>query len=126
MHINRDLYLFSLHYKTAMKQAKIILTFLLSFANEDWVISKVVNKDGDVTIFGDNYTLDGTPIITNHRLDLNNLRRLDAFWTDKGFSIVRNTPTSLDIVAKENSTVSDFNFAVVVEYRNAQFLIHFI
>lgn len=79
MHINRDLYLFSLHYKTAMKQAKIILTFLLSFANEDWVISKVVNKDGDVTIFGDNYTLDGTPIITNHRLDLNNLRRLDAF-----------------------------------------------
>ena len=48
------------------------------------------------------------------------------FEQTKGLALFETPPTSLDIVARENSTVSDFNFAVVVEYRNAQFLIHFI
>ena len=86
----------------------------ISFVSDDWTIVKVINKNGNVAIFGDSYTIDGTPIKKNYKLELDELGRLDAFWTDKGFSIARNTPTLLDIIVKENSTGEDFNFTIVI------------
>ncbi len=37
---------------------------------------------------------------------------MEAFGGSKGFVITRNTPTSLNIELKENSSGEDFNFTI--------------
>lgn len=90
----------------------------ISFVGEDWRIAKVINQNGSVNISGNRYAIDGTLIQENYTLKLDELGRIDAFWTDKGFSIIRKTLTSLDIIVKENSTGEDFNFVIVIESGN--------
>lgn len=86
----------------------------ISFTTEDWRIARIINQNGNVNIFGDKYSIDGNLTQENQLLELNELGRIDAFWGDKGFSIARNTLTSLHISVNENSTDEDFNFVVVI------------
>ncbi len=90
----------------------------ISFTNPDWTIAGIVNQNGNVNISGDIYSLDGSPIRENYTLKLDSLGRMDAIWTDKGFTIVRNSYTSLKVIVKENSTGEDFNFVIILKSEN--------
>lgn len=87
----------------------------ISFTYPDWKIARIINQNGNVNISGNSYSLDGSPIRENYTLKLDSLGRMDAIWTDKGFSIIRNSYTSLKIIVKENSTDEDFNFIIILE-----------
>ena len=87
----------------------------ISFTYPDWKIARIINQNGNVNISGNSYSLDGSPIRENYTLKLDSLGRMDAIWTDKGFSIIRNSYTSLKIIVKENSTGEDFNFIIILE-----------
>ena len=84
-------------------------------AGEDWHVAGVINKNGNVNISGDSYSIDGNLIRENYTLALEGLGRMDALWPNKGFSIVRNTPSSLKVAVKENSTGEDFSFVVMLQ-----------
>ncbi|MCG6186291.1 hypothetical protein [Maribellus maritimus] len=88
------------------------------FTHSNWKIAGIINQNGDVKISGDSYSIDGSLIRENYTLKLDSLGRVDAFWTNKGFSIVRNSFTSLKVALKENSTGEDFNFTIVLESGN--------
>ncbi len=90
----------------------------MSFTYPDWKVAKIINQNGNISISGDSYSLDGSLIQENYTLKLDSLGRIDAFWTGKGFSIVRNSFTSLNINLKENSTGEEFNFVIVIESGN--------
>ncbi len=85
------------------------------FTGGNWKISGVINLNGNVNISGDSYSINGNPIFKNYTLKLEDLGRLETLWVNKGFSIIRNTFTSLNIIVKENSTGEDFNFVIVLE-----------
>jgi hypothetical protein len=85
----------------------------VTFSGSDWKIEKIINLNG-YAIFGDSYDTDGNLMRENHSLTLVGLGGLEAIWVDKGFNIVRNTPTSLKIALQENSTGEVFTFVIVL------------
>ena len=85
------------------------------FTNGDWHIAEIINKIGDTRIHGDTYSLEGGMIKENSVLSLEAEGKMAALWPDKGFVINRNTPTSLTIELKENSTGEEFGFTVVLK-----------
>lgn len=91
---------------------------MISFTNGDWEIAKVVNLDNDKSIFGDTYSINGELIQENHILQLDSLGKLKASWPGKGFSIIRKTPTSIELYLRENFTDKDFVFNIVLESGN--------
>jgi hypothetical protein len=86
----------------------------ITFTNGDWNISKVINKEGNVNIAGDIYSQNGEITQKNTTLVLNNLGKIVANWKNKGFTITRETSSSLKIELNENSTGESFNFALVL------------
>ena len=89
----------------------------VSFTGTDWIIKEVLNKDKDsnVRISGNSYSLDGTLIRENYTLNLDRLGQVETLWSDKGFRIVRNTLSELKILMKENITGEAFSFAIVLQ-----------
>lgn len=85
------------------------------FTNPNWKVAGIINRSGNVGISGDSYSLDGSLIRENHALRLDSLGRMDAIWTNKGFSITRNSYTSLNILVEENGTGKNFDFAIIIE-----------
>ena len=86
----------------------------ISFSNNDWNIAEVINKNGDVSMHGDIYAEDGTIVRENTVLALENLGKLRLNWSDRGFSISRETPDVLKIHLNENSRDEAFNFVLVL------------
>ena len=87
----------------------------ISFTNGDWEIAKVVNQNNNQKIFGDIYSINGNIVQRNHLLELDSLGRLEAVWSDKGFKIIRKTPTSIEVRLRENFTKKDFGFTIVLK-----------
>ncbi|MBZ9629735.1 hypothetical protein LB465_03005 [Salegentibacter sp. LM13S] len=87
----------------------------VSVTGNPWKISEIVNRDGNVTIKGDVYSDNEEHLIENKRLALEGLGQLNALWSNKGFKIIRNSPTSLKIIVEENSSGESFNFVIVLE-----------
>jgi hypothetical protein len=90
----------------------------VSFTGGDWKITGVTNTNGDVGISGDRYSIDDELTRENYTLSLEGLGRMEAFGGSKGFVITRNTPTSLNIELKENSSGEDFNFTIDLQSGN--------
>jgi hypothetical protein len=86
----------------------------ISFTNGDWSITKVINKEGNVNIIGDLYAQNGEIIQNNKILVLKDLGKIVAYWENKGFTITRETSSSLKIKLNENSTGESFNFTLVL------------
>jgi hypothetical protein len=86
----------------------------ISFTNGDWSITKVINKEGNVNIVGDLYAQNGEIIQNNKILVLKDLGKIVANWENKGFTITRETSSSLKIKLNENSTGESFNFTLVL------------
>lgn len=86
----------------------------ISFTNGDWSITKVINKEGNVNIVGDIYAQNGEIIQNNKILVLKDLGKIVANWENKGFTITRETSSSLKIKLNENSTGESFNFTLVL------------
>lgn len=84
----------------------------VSFIGGDWRITGVTNKNGNVKINGDSYSFDDELIRKNYILSLEGLGRMEAFGGSKGFIITRDSPTSLNIELKENSSGENFNFTI--------------
>jgi hypothetical protein len=90
----------------------------VSFTGGDWKITGVTNTNGNVKISGDSYSVDDELIRENYTLSLEGLGRMEAFGGIKGFVITRNTPTSLNIALKENSSGEDLNFTIDLQSGN--------
>lgn len=90
----------------------------VSFTGGDWKITGVTNTNGYVGISGDRYSIDDELTRENYTLSLERLGRMEAFGGSKGFVITRNTPTSLNIELKENSSGEDFNFTIDLQSGN--------
>ncbi|MBP1613810.1 MAG: Uncharacterized protein H6Q13_1258 [Bacteroidetes bacterium] len=88
---------------------------VISFDNADWTIARVINKDGNMNIYGNTYSKEGGLLTEATSLTLNGLGSMQSVWSDKGFTIVRDTPTSLKIILNENMTDDDFNFVVLLQ-----------
>jgi hypothetical protein len=86
----------------------------ISFTNGNWTIAEVRNNDGNVHIFGDIYSPNGERIQENKTLTLEDQGKIEALWNDKGFSVTRETSSSLQIKLIENSTGKEFNFSLVL------------
>ena len=86
----------------------------ITFTNGDWSITKVINKEGNVNIVGDIYAQNGEIIQNNKILVLEDLGKIVANWENKGFTITRETSSSLKIKLNENSTGESFNFTLVL------------
>lgn len=84
---------------------------------EDIIIAGVINKNGNMDILGEVYTADGK-VTRNTKLELTGLGKVESIWKDKGFRIVRNTPSQLKVIVEENNTDEDFNFAIVLQSGN--------
>lgn len=82
---------------------------------DGWSIVGVINKKSNLNIFGDIYTLENQKVRENDLLKLDGLGRLEAFWIDKGFSIMRSEPNSLTVILEENSTGEAFNFVILLQ-----------
>ena len=78
----------------------------------DWSIASVIGKESGSEINGNIYTLEGDLIKNNTALELEGLGEIEAIWDDKGFSIVRENPSSLVLHLKENLTDTSFNFVI--------------
>lgn len=87
----------------------------VSFADGNWKIAKVINQDGNQTIFGNTFSLDGILIQENKSLELDGLGSLEATSSAKGFGIKRETETSLAIYLNENFTKKVFGFVIIIE-----------
>jgi len=87
----------------------------ISITGNDWHIKEILNLNGRVEIRGDLYNLEGEQIEENNVLNLEEFGKIKAFWTDKGFRIIRNSSTSLRIFLAENSSGREFGFVVVIE-----------
>ncbi len=88
------------------------------FTHPYWKVARIINRNGNVSISGDMYSLTGSLIRENSILKLDTLGRIDAFWSNKGFSIIRNNYKTLKVVLRENSTGEDFNFNILLEAEN--------
>lgn len=88
------------------------------FTHPYWEVARIINRNGNVSISGDKYSLTGSLIRENSILQLDTLGRIDAFWSNKGFSIIRNNYKTLKVVLRENSTGEDFNFNILLEADN--------
>ena len=86
----------------------------VSFTNGEWTIAEVINNTGNVHIAGDMYSLNGERIQENKTLTLEGKGKIEALWNDKGFSITRETSSTLQIKLLENSTGETFNFNLVL------------
>lgn len=89
--------------------------FEIQLNSDNWRIAEVINKNGDVRIFGETFTLDGKKVRENSLLELEGLGSLEAFWYDKGFSITRDYPEKLKISLKPNATGKDFSFSILLQ-----------
>nr|WP_297169562.1 hypothetical protein [uncultured Dysgonomonas sp.] len=89
----------------------------ISLNTEDIKIAHVINKDGNIDIFGEVYTADGK-ISKNTKLELTGLGKVESIWKDKGFCIVRNTASQLKVIVEENNTGQDFSFAIILQSGN--------
>jgi len=87
----------------------------ISFIGDTWKIAEIINQNGNQTISGDSYSVEGEIIAKNSPLTLNELGQLNTTWEDKGFTISKNTLKSLEIRLKENCTVEDFCFIIVLK-----------
>ncbi len=90
----------------------------ITLAVDNFVIEKVTDKDGYTTIFGETYSADGTLLRTNEPLFLEGEGRVEALWGYKGFTIIRNSPTTLKVVVEENLRDEDFGFIIVLKSGN--------
>ncbi|WBL21110.1 hypothetical protein [Zunongwangia sp. HRR-M8] len=86
----------------------------VSFKQADWYISEVINKNGDVSLYGDIYAEDGSILRENTILSLEKLGTISLNWLDRGFKISRANPSSIEIHVDENSRKEAFNFAIVI------------
>ena len=89
----------------------------ISLNIEDIKIANIINKNGNMDIFGEVYTPDGR-VTKNTKLELTGLGKVESIWKNKGFRIVRNTPSQLKVIVEENNTGEDFNFAIVLQSGN--------
>lgn len=87
----------------------------VSFTSTDWYIAAVLNHNGDVNIQGDTYSQDGELTKENSSLSLEGQGKIEALWNNKGFIITKDTPSSLEIRLKENSTGEEFGFTVIIK-----------
>lgn len=87
----------------------------ITFEDDNWRITGVINKAGDQRIFGEIFDKGGKLVKENSSLELDCLGELDASWADKGFKICRKTINSLQIELYENATGEEFNFSIVIE-----------
>ncbi|MDT0677890.1 hypothetical protein [Autumnicola musiva] len=85
------------------------------FSNGDWQIAKVRNQNSNIAIQGNIYSQEGEMLKENSMLSLEDQGKIEALWDSKGFTIIRDTPSSLDIMLKENSTGEEFHFIVVLK-----------
>lgn len=86
----------------------------ISLNSEDWNISSVIGKQSGSEINGNIYSLEGDLIKNNTALELEGLGEIEASWEDKGFSVVRENPSSLVLDLKENLTDNTFNFVIQI------------
>lgn len=89
--------------------------FDIQLNTDDWHIAGIVNKDGNMRIFGDIYTLDNKKIKENTSLELDGLGKLESYWGNKGFSITRDELNSIHISVRENSTGKSFSFGIILQ-----------
>jgi hypothetical protein len=87
----------------------------ISFTNGDWQIAEVINHNSNYSIHGNIYSQDGEMTRENSVLFLEDQGKIEALWDIKGFIITRDTPSSLEILLKENSTGEEFGFTVVLK-----------
>jgi hypothetical protein len=87
----------------------------ISFSNGDWQIAEVQNQNGNVVIWGNTYSQAGEMLKEESMLSLEDQGRMETLWDSKGFIIIRNTPSSLEILLKENSTGEEFDFTIVLK-----------
>lgn len=88
---------------------------VITFDNADWTIARVINKDRNMSIYGNTYSKDGELLSEATPLALSGLGSMQSVLSDKGFTIVRDTPTSLKIMLNENMGDDDFNFVVLLQ-----------
>jgi hypothetical protein len=88
----------------------------ITFTKGDWNITKVINKERNVNIFGDIYSQNGEIIQTNELLVLEDFGKIAANWKNKGFTITREKSSSLKIKLDENSSGAAFNFSVELNH----------
>jgi len=87
----------------------------------DFVITGVISKDrsSNIPFHGNTYAADGSLLKEAEPLYLEGLGYLEWEYSQRqGFSIIRDTPSKLKIVLKENSLTEDFSFAIIVEAEN--------
>ena len=82
---------------------------------EGWSVAEIVNSNGYVNISGNSYSPDGQLIRENRPLNLDGLGRVEAQWINKGFSIIRDTESSMKIILEENTSGEDFGFIVILQ-----------
>lgn len=87
----------------------------VSFSSANWYIAAVLNHNGDVNIQGETYSQDGELTKENSSLSLEGQGKIEALWNNKGFIITKNSPSSLKIWLKENSTGEEFGFTVIIK-----------
>lgn len=87
----------------------------ISFSSGDWYIAEVINHNSNYSIHGNIYSQDGEMTMENSVLSLKDQGKIEALWDIKGFIITRNTPSSLEILLKENSTGEEFGFTIVLK-----------
>lgn len=81
----------------------------------NWRISKVINSDANVRLFGNSYAPDGEMVLENRPLELNGLGSLVIANASHGLRIVHETPGTVRLALDENRTERPFNFSVVLE-----------
>ena len=82
---------------------------------DNWKITGVKNKYGNMNVVGDIYTPEGEKIKENEKLELDGLGSLEANWDNKGFRIIRDAVNSLKIKVMENFTDEEFSFGVIIQ-----------
>ncbi len=87
----------------------------VALSNGDWHIAAVINKNGNTRIYGEALSLDGKIISENSCLELAGLGELNALWSEKGFRIIRDEPTSMRVIVEENYTEEIFSFAIILQ-----------
>lgn len=86
----------------------------INLNNGDWYIEEVINRNGNLNVWGDVISSEGEIVKSNEMLKLEGLGTLRATWNDKGFQIIRKSADILTLIVAENSTGSDFNFVIVL------------
>ncbi|MBK1441474.1 hypothetical protein JHJ32_15865 [Parapedobacter sp. ISTM3] len=80
----------------------------------DWQITRVVNNNGNLRMFGDIYALDGKIIQRNQLLELAGLGALASSGPYSGFRITHETPGTINVSLQENGLRQPLNFVIVV------------